>query len=329
MLYIRSFIMKNFKTAIAAVAVVVLLLPGCERKPNLIEPTNPGNGLPEDKYTSASWDAAVSDSTLPSKALHAACELNGLLWISAGWDGVQRKSDVWYSVNGINWIAANDVYGMSARTGHAMTAFNRKMWIIGGFDGTNYLADTLSSIDGVNWEKVTRSAAFGPRAGHTLTVYKNVLWLIGGSNAAGDLNDAWWSADGVNWVRASDKLAIGSKNGHKTAVYNERLWVVGLNDKNKNKKYTPVSYTEDGINWVTVTQDAGLKGELSAFFNYGNVLYVIGSRCAGSSTNVFSEIWSSTDGKTWEQKQLKEPVDVKCGALPVLFNNKVIFTGGY
>ena len=88
------------------------------------------------------------------------------------------KNDVWYSIDGNNWVQATDDAVWSARDTHTSLVYDNKMWVLGGYDGSNDKNDVWYSSNGINWMQATASAAWH-RSSHTSLVYDNKMWVLG------------------------------------------------------------------------------------------------------------------------------------------------------
>ena len=116
------------------------------------------------------------------------------MWIIGGFDGDDRKKDVWYSEDGITWIQATDNAGFLERDDHTSVVFDNKMWVIGGSDSGGK-KDVWYSEDGITWIQATDDARFSKRSNHTSVVFNSKMWIVGGY-VYGDndyKNDVWHS----------------------------------------------------------------------------------------------------------------------------------------
>ncbi len=144
--------------------------------------TNPLTGLcctgTNDVWSSLdgiNWNLETSTAPWSIRTGHTALNFNGKMWILGGngascsgavcnLGGYFGHSDVWSSLDGINWNLETNTapWGIDGgidkgRFNHCSVVFNNKMYVIGGLSGNslstppNYFSDVWSSSDGVNW----------------------------------------------------------------------------------------------------------------------------------------------------------------------------------
>jgi N-acetylneuraminic acid mutarotase len=116
---------------------------------------------------------------------------NNKIWVIGGYDGTNRRNDVWNSSNGITWSKVSDA-PFIGRAYHTSVVFNGKIWVMAG-NNEDYLSDVWCSSDGVTWVKNTPvSESFSARNKHSSCVFNNKIWVINGYNSANTyLNDIW------------------------------------------------------------------------------------------------------------------------------------------
>jgi hypothetical protein len=183
---------------------------------------------------------------------------DGRIWLfGVGW-GESARSEVWSTVDGLDWRLETDAAPWTARDHHKALVFNDRMWILGGgqhvpgwFDPLP-LNDVWSSADGVNWTQEVAAAAWRPRTGPECVVFDGRMWVIGGYDVfPGDpLNDVWSSEDGINWRQETASAPWGPRFHHSATVYNDRIWVIGGREAVWNVVgYGDVWSSADGVNW--------------------------------------------------------------------------------
>ncbi|KAG1649000.1 Succinate dehydrogenase flavoprotein subunit [Nymphon striatum] len=102
----------------------------------------------------------------------------------------ERKNDVWYSENGIDWVQATPNAAFAPRAYHTSVVYKKRMWVLGGNWGSNTTESAWCSKDGITWEKATQQE-FLKRHGHTTTVFDNKMWVINGHDGYTSKNDIW------------------------------------------------------------------------------------------------------------------------------------------
>lgn len=243
------------------------------------------------------WVRATAAAPWTIRSFATPFVFNGKMWIVGGdyrsGGSTIYTSDVWSSVDGINWTqeTANAAFGQ--RSGQTGTVFNGKMWIIGGRNGAGtYLSDVWSSADGVNWIQETGNAGFGGRTAHEVAVFNNELWVVGGWTGSTQYTDVWHSADGVNWVQATASMALGGRDSHTLISYDNKLWLLGgYNGSFKNDVWS----SADGATWVQenfLTDFTPRDNHQSVIFD--NKIWVI----AGKDGSRLTDAWSSALDET-------------------------------
>ncbi|MFG1496850.1 hypothetical protein ABMA57_09465 [Saccharospirillum sp. HFRX-1] len=215
------------------------------------------------------------------------------LWLVGGHDGANNLNDIWSSTDGIHWEQVETAPGQplfAPRSGHQLVVFEAKsdeesvpqgpqLWVIGGANGGNYFNDVWSSPDGVHWtehEPVCTGDCFSARSDHQVVVFDannegERLWLIGGASVDGDgNNDVWSSVDGIHWHQVIEAADFPRRTEHQVVVFD--------------------THDEAG----TVEHQLWLVGGTSSDLSTGAIPF-------------YNDVWSSKDGKKWDQQNLCTP----------------------
>ena len=222
------------------------------------------------------------------------------IFVLGGYDNNNNVlNDVWFSVDGKNWVLETDDAVWARRRQHQALSHNGRLYVLGGEDNNfSILNDAWSSADGKNWVLETDDAEWARRSSHQALSHNGRLYVLGGENSRGNgglLNDVWYLADGQNWVLETDDAEWARRTGHQALSHNGRLYVLGgyggdlLND---------VWSSADGQNWSLETDDAEWadRYEHQALSHNGR-LYVLGGQGKGEA--FINDVWSSADGKNW------------------------------
>ena len=235
-----------------------------------------------------SWTLATAGADWSARYQHASVLFDSKIWVLGGYEydsGDNVYNDVWYSVNGIDWIRATSSAGWSGRLDHASVAFDGKLWMLGGrhydrYDDDIYHNDVWYSANGANWTRATSSAGWSGRDRHTSVVFDDKIWVIGGYDGSAQ-DDVWYSEDGINWTQATSNAGWSGRYDHTSVVFDDKIWVIGTS--------SDVWYSADGVDWTQATADAGwsARDEHSSVV-FDNRLWVLGG---GSGLN---DVWYST-----------------------------------
>lgn len=277
------------------------------------------------------WTQATSDAAFPARYDHASLVFDNKMWILGGGNsgvttGTPLMNDVWSSMDGATWTQVSAAAPWTARGHFASVVFDNKMWVMGGYDGS-YENDVWYSSDGITWTKATSSAAWSKREGLVGLVYNNKMWILGGSNATNaDMRDVWYSSDGITWDQATSTASWIGFNQNIATVYDNKMWVVGINGyPNRDGVFS----STDGITWNLINANAPFSGSgIRAEFplaSFDNKLWVTGG---WNGTNAFNEVWSSSDGATWNQVCETAPWDARSGQSLVTYNSRLWAIGG-
>lgn len=248
-------------------------------------------------WTVATFPASVLGST---RCYHETLNYADKMWVIGGYDSQSfvKKSDVYYSNNGVTWTVATTTAAFGARLGFAAINYAGKMWVIGGSDSVGVeKADSWYSTDGITWTLATDTAAFGARRAMSYGVYNNKMWLIGGVNGSDMLvADIYYSTNGVTWTVATTTPAFGERMEAGFLNYAGKMWLIGGLDALRD--YQDVWNSTDGITWTQVNSSAAF-GTGHVRNNYCVNVYK-GKMWLISGASLYNnDAWYSTDGITW------------------------------
>lgn len=306
------------KISIFLIILVCCFLPGC---------------IAAATYGEENWTMVNSSAAFSPRYFHGAVTFNNHLWIIGGSSNGTMLCDVWSSYDGNNWTLVTDQAGFGPRHGISVTGFNGKLWVMGGGGD-----DVWSSDNGRNWTLVTSHAGFGPRSFPGTAVFENRLWIIGDS----DTDDVWSSDDGVNWTRETEHTGFSPRHGMGIVVYDNKLWVIGgmfhITDSRGVSfgETRDVWSSRDGVNWVSVTSDAGFEPmEFCPAVVYDNKIWIAGGGSHPPTHSekyahpyMFNSVLNSLDGKNWTLLSNNPGFSPRFGQSVVEFNNTLWLIGG-
>jgi hypothetical protein len=208
-------------------------------------------------------------------------------------------------------------------------------------------------VKGYRWVNVTHKAAFAPRDGAGALVFKGKMWLLGGWNPRDKKhfpricnNEVWSSSTGEKWVLEKpntflDRTFDSTRDweGRHTAgyvVFKDRMWIVG-GDVNQGHYHDDVWNSADGKTWSLVNKGKKVPWgprALHCTVAFKDRIMVMGGQTipqiATEKEVFYRDVWTSTDGISWEKLALKEPCWSARGMIggSVVFNNRVWVLGG-
>jgi len=254
------------------------------------------------------WVASPFTQRYTARSELQSVAFNGKLWVIGGFGSSSKLyNDVWSSADGASWTRVTAAAAFPYRIHHQVVNFNGQMWLIGGENSQTlaYLNDVWASADGLTWTPVAAHAPFNGRAGHSAVVFNGKVWVIAGNTGGTYYNDVWSSADGVTWTNTT--APFGARSGQTVVVYGNALWLIG--GGNGSQLFNDVWTSADGTTWTQVTQNAGFSARQGlAAASFANKLWVAGGddridvNCCDRS-----DIWSSSDGLSWNYEHTESP----------------------
>lgn len=129
---------------------------------------------------------------------------NNRYWVIGGETPTGLATDVWNSLDGVNWTQVATTVPFGNYTYYKSIVFNNKLHVIGGRSSASIglNAKMWTTTDGINW--TTTTLPFRERQNPTLGVMNSKLYVIGGVEIGGAKSDVWATTNGVNWVQMND-----------------------------------------------------------------------------------------------------------------------------
>jgi hypothetical protein len=183
------------------------------------------------------------------------------------------------------------------------------MWMMGGrkVPGSECSNKVWSSTDGIKWTLVTPNAGWSPRLAPGFVVFKGRMWVLGGTsdfynnNDSTMFNDVWSSADGKEWKLELENAPWSKRTHGQAVVFDNKIWIMGGGSRSPKAIPTnDVWCSEDGINWLQVTESAEWKPRM--WFStvvYRDHMWVLGGWA--EEQHNFGDVWYSKDGKKWTE----------------------------
>jgi hypothetical protein len=189
-----------------------------------------------------------------------------------------------------------------------------------------------SSSGPYSWSTATASAAFTARQGLRAVVFDNKMWVIGGNDGA-DKDDVWYSVDGKTWTeKTKDSSAkFPPVQEFSTIVHDGYMWVIGgFGTIVRDSVYR----STNGATWREVRADKAAGGfgprygHTSVVFD--KKMWVIGGLNFSGGLNYLDDVWSSTNGITWEDetKDSSKKFSGRTDHSSIVHNNKIWVIGG-
>jgi len=161
-----------------------------------------------------------------------------------------------------------------------------------------------------DWVQVTSKAAWQPRDSSGELVFQDRLWIFGGwfDSYSPPPRDVWSSADGKLWEQISPEAPWKYSDLPMTAVFRDQMWFLGgwTNGRLPGHGATAEIWSStNGRQWNLATNMPGWSPRLAAGVTIHNDrLWIIGGTenyYFGDASSLKNDVWSSADGKMWEQ----------------------------
>ena len=266
------------------------------------------------------WDQAAGGTRFTERGDHESVVLDGALYVIAGAAGNlgdTPRDDVWRSTDrGISWsrvTPAGASVPFPMDYAFASAVLGSTMYVLGGIQSTPFtrIDQVWQSTDrGVTWTQATNTTdpKFPARFSTAAVVLGSPgaakLYVIGGYGTSNDLDDVWESSDGASWTHVNASAAARDKfparSDHSAVAVGDSVYVIGGSQGSRTGRDVWIS-GDKGATW---TQAAG-NAEFSARVEHSSValddaVYVIGGARTSTSTQLYNDVWKSTDGgRTW------------------------------
>ena len=209
---------------------------------------------------------------------------------------------------------------------------------MGGYEAQGkYANDVWATDNGTNWVLLTTAAAWSARYGLQAASHNGSLFILGGYVYPLMIpNDVWRSEDGKHWQAMGSIPSLSDKGErlhHQVLSHNGSLFILGgIDGVDRNDVWSSV----DGAAWNLVKAEA----EWLARRKHGAVLhngkmYILGGfgviaddSDLGYSLGYKNDVWSSTDGQTWEEETAAAEWSARSEHQTVSLDGKIYVLGG-
>jgi hypothetical protein len=182
---------------------------------------------------------------------------------------------------GSKWNTALNITSGNA----ACIAFGANLFVAGGsFSSGGFFPCVITSSDAITWtqtnipgvtiQNIIRRIAFG-----------NSTFVAGGFGGVGYSGEIYYSTNGTTWTISGD-IAPADMNG---LAYGNGKWVGVCTDNTSPSQFTPITSTDNAVNWTNGTVQTAFGGATDLFFYNG--VFIL--------TTSASKIVTSVDGITW------------------------------
>jgi hypothetical protein len=272
------------------------------------------------------WTKTGDGAALGERTEHSALAYDGKIWVMGGFvvDDIRDfVNDVWYTVDGVNWVRATEHAAWSPRLGRATLAYAGKMWVMGG--GKN---DVWYSTDGAEWTAATLAAEWPPMSPASV-VFDDKMWVIG------SYGNVWSSTDGAHWSDEGMRRAPWGEGrpttSVKSGVKDGELWVI--EGPGSPPQPNTVWHSADGEAWTELPGPPPWEKRSGfGFLTFNGKLWVFGGQSGPREESphyyYLNDVWSSEDGQTWDLVSAAAPWSARSDFGTAVFDGNMWILGG-
>jgi hypothetical protein len=190
------------------------------------------------------FELRTSSSPFGDRVLHAAAELNGVLYCGGGQfhtlnavDGL--FTDLYKSEDGgVTWtLVSNTLTFMGKNISGSLRTFNNRIYLVGGGIYDNIVSnktfdkEVYSTADGINWFQEEDIPMVGMQYLNTF-VWDGKLWIAGGSVNALNLNHTAFMDKSGKWHDYLPPILISPNHAAGTLTFRDKAYVILGNNTN-------------------------------------------------------------------------------------------------
>jgi hypothetical protein len=145
-----------------------------------------------------SWTLECEQAQWSPRAYHQAVVLDDKIYLFGGGNYVptyEAHTDVWSSVDGVNWQKVSDGVPWHPRLWFSSVVYRDRMWVLGGWSNnpSQNWGDVWYSRDGKTWDQLVSRKIWKERHEHSAVVWRDKIWVAGGH--ARPLSSEVWSLE--------------------------------------------------------------------------------------------------------------------------------------
>jgi len=138
-------------------------------------------------------------------------------------------------------------------------------------------------------------------------------------------------AEEPEWKLVTRQAPWQARDSQGELVYRDQLWILGGWFDSFKPAPRDVWSSTDGENWKQVTAEAPWRhSDLPMSLVFADRMWMMGGWSGGRMLGheAGHEIWSSTDGKNWQQATAAAPWSARLAAATCVFNGRMWILGG-
>ena len=159
------------------------------------------------------------------------------------------------------------------------------------------------------WRRETVAAPWQPRDSQGEVVFQDRVWIFGGwfDSFQAPPRDVWNSTDGREWKLVTAQAPWKHSDLPMTLTFQDQIWFLGGWYNGRLPGYSAsaeVWSSRNGADWQQATPAAGWTPRIAAgAVVFQNKMWILGGTenyYFGDDSSLKNDVWSSSDGKTWE-----------------------------
>lgn len=243
-------------------------------------------------------------------------------------------------IEGPDWKKVTAAAEWRARDSSGELVFRDQLWLFGGwFDSfESPPRDAWSSSNGKDWKLVQQQAPWKYSDLPMTITFRDRMWFMGGwTNGRlaghGATNEVWSSTDGSQWELTSN-AGWSPRIAAAVVEFQNRLWILGGTENyyfgDEKSLKNDVWSSADGKEWRLETAAAGWAPRSyhqAAVLN--GKIYVFGGGNYVPAYQAFNDVWSSSDGKTWERETEHADWSPRLWFSSVVYRERMWVLGGW
>jgi hypothetical protein len=196
---------------------------------------------------------------------------------------------------------------------------------------------TLAQEAAPDWVLVTKDAGWKPRDSQGEVVFNDKLWIFGGwhDSYSAPPRDVWSSPDGKTWELVEQTAPWKHSDLSMSVSFKGKMWFMGgwYNGRLPGHSASnEVWSSADGKSWTQETANAGWSPRLAAgLVVFKDRMWILGGTenyYFGDAKALKNDVWSSADGKTWQQETANAPWSPRAYHQAVVLNGRIYVLGG-
>ncbi len=240
-----------------------------------------------------------------------------------------------------NWVRETEHAAWQPRDSQGELVHDDKLWIFGGWFNSSSAPprDVWSSADGKNWKQATLQAPWKHSDLSMTVTFKEKMWFMGGwfngrlaGHSAG--NEVWSSTDGSKWELATHSAEWTPRCAATLVNFKDKMWILGGTENyyfgDETSLKNDVWSSADGKTWSCETSDAGWSPRAyhQSVIHDGKI-WVLGGGNYTPEYKVNNDVWSSTDGKNWQQVTASAPWHPRIWHASVVYRGHIWVLSGW